>query len=126
MLELGPRELVTLGTVLAGLAATYGVLKTTIRGMIAQMEEMKSEVNKLNTRLDKVEAKQAVAISSIDTMSNDILSPQILKEQSERDGAIATRLKDLERDVDRLYHMHNGVHPTTVKMKKELCGIFSQ
>ena len=107
MLELGPRELVTLGTVLAGLAATYGVLKTTIRGMIAQMEEMKSEVNKLNTRLDKVEAKQAVAISSIDTMSNDILSPQILKEQSERDGAIATRLKDLERDVDRLYHMHN-------------------
>ena len=119
MLELGPRELVTLGTVLAGLAATYGVLKTTIRSMIAQMEEMKSEVNKLNTRLDKVEAKQAVAISSIDTMSNDILSPQILKEQSERDGAIATRLKDLERDVDRLYHMHNGTHPTTVKRKKE-------
>ena len=30
MLELGPRELLTLGTVLTGLAATYGVIKTTI------------------------------------------------------------------------------------------------
>ena len=32
---------------------------------------------------------------------------------SERDGAVATRLKDLEREVDRLYSMHNGSHPPT-------------
>tara|TARA_R100001594_G_C4045633_1_gene264072 strand:- start:1237 stop:1608 length:372 start_codon:yes stop_codon:yes gene_type:complete len=113
MLELGPRELVTLGTVLTGLAATYGVLKTTIRGMVVQMSELKDEMSTINTRLDKVEARQAVALASIDTMARDILSPQILKQQSERDGAVATRLKDLEREVDRLYSMHNGSHPPT-------------
>lgn len=113
MLELGPRELVTLGTVLTGLAATYGVLKTTIRGMVEQMSELKDEMSVINTRLDKVEARQAVALASIDTMARDILSPQILKQQSERDGAVATRLKDLEREVDRLYSMHNGSHPPT-------------
>ncbi len=113
MLELGPRELVTLGTVLTGLAATYGVLKTTIRGMVVQMSELKDEMSSINTRLDKVEARQAVALASIDTMARDILSPQILKQQSERDGAVATRLKDLEREVDRLYSMHNGSHPPT-------------
>ena len=113
MLELGPRELVTLGTVLTGLAATYGVLKTTIRGMVVQMSELKDEMSSINTRLDKVEARQAVALASIDTMARDILSPQILKQQSERDGAVATRLKDLERDVDRLYSMQNGSHPPT-------------
>ena len=118
MLELGPRELVTLGTVLAGLAATYGVLKTTIRGMIAQMEEMKSEVNKLNTRLDKVEAKQAVAIAAIDTMSKDILSPQILKQQSERDGKVAQRLDSIERELDNIHRMHNGSHPPTQNKTK--------
>ena len=81
--------------------------------MVVQMSELKDEMSTINTRLDKVEARQAVALASIDTMARDILSPQILKQQSERDGAVATRLKDLEREVDRLYSMHNGSHPPT-------------
>ena len=81
--------------------------------MIDKLDEAKADLAELNTRLDKVEARQAVALASIDTMARDILSPQILKQQSERDGAVATRLKDLEREVDRLYSMHNGSHPPT-------------
>ena len=115
MLELGPRELVTLGTVLAGLAATWGVLKTTIRGMVTDLDEYKQQLNDLNTRLDKVEAKMAVAISSIDVMANDILSPQILKKQSERDGAVEERLRSLEKQTDKIQSMHNGAHPPVGK-----------
>ena len=115
MLELGPRELVTLGTVLAGLAATWGVLKTTIRGMVTDLDEYKQELNDIATRLDKAEAKMAVAISSIDIMSNDILSPQILKKQSERDGAVEERLRSLEKSVDKFNNMHNGSHPPVGK-----------
>ena len=119
MLELGPRELVTLGTVLAGLAATWGVLKATIRSIVQQLDEAKIDLAKLNTRLDKVEARQAVALSAIDTMSKDILSPQILKQQSERDGAMMTRVDALEKSVNRLYIMHNGSHPPIDKRIKE-------
>ena len=115
MLELGPRELVTLGTVLAGLAATWGVLKTTIRGMVTDLDEYKQELNDIATRLDKAEAKMAVAISSIDIMSNDILSPQILKKQSERDGAVEERLRSLEKNIDKFNNMHNGSHPPVGK-----------
>jgi len=115
MLELGPRELVTLGTVLAGLAATWGVLKTTIRGMVTDLDEYKQELNDIATRLDKAEAKMAVAISSIDIMSNDILSPQILKKQSERDGAVEERLRSLEKSIDKFNNMHNGSHPPVGK-----------
>lgn len=115
MLELGPRELVTLGTVLAGLAATWGVLKTTIRGMVTDLDEYKQELNDIATRLDKAEAKMAVAISSIDIMSNDILSPQILKKQSERDGAVEERLRSLEKNIDKFNSMHNGSHPPVGK-----------
>ena len=111
MLELGSKELLTLGTVLAGIATTWGVLKTTIRSMTSDQEDIKKEVYNLTTRIDAVEAKMAVAISSIDVMANDILSPQILKKQSERDGSIEERLKNLETSTDRLYHMHNGSHP---------------
>jgi len=52
-------------------------------------------------------------------MANDILSPQILKERSERDGAVEVRLKNLEIEIDRLYRMHNGHHPETTKSKEE-------
>ena len=119
MLELGPRELVTLGTVLAGLAATWGVLKATIRSIVQQLDVVRTNLTEIFTRIDKVEARQAVAISSIDTMANDILSPQILKERSERDGAVEVRLKNLEIEIDRLYRMHNGHHPETTKPKEE-------
>ena len=41
MLELGTKELITLGTVLAGLAATYGVIKSTIKTITEQLAEEK-------------------------------------------------------------------------------------
>jgi hypothetical protein len=113
MLELGPRELLTFGIVLAGIATTWGVLKTTVRSIIRQLDEAKMEIDKLGTRLDKLEAKQAVGLASIDVMAKDILSPQILKERSERDGAVEERLRSLETQLDRVYHMHNGTHPIT-------------
>ena len=46
-------------------------------------------------------------------MAKDILSPQILKERSERDGAIEMRLTSIEKDLDRFHQMHNGTHPPT-------------
>jgi len=111
MLELGPRELVTLGTVLAGLAATWGVLKATLKSIITRLTDNKKDIIDIYTRLDHFEANQAVALHSIDVMGKDILSPQILKERSERDGATEMRLRSLEESMRMFQHMHNGSHP---------------
>ena len=105
------KELVTLAIVLAGLATTWGMLKTKVASILKELEDMKNEANETGTRLDKIEAKQAVALSAIETMSKDILSPQILKRQSERDGAVEMRLRALERETGSLHAMHNTVHP---------------
>ena len=118
MLELGPKELMTFGIVLAGIATTWGVLKATIKSITATLDEVRDDLNNINLRLDKVEAKQAVGLAAIDTMSKDILSPQILKERSERDGAVEMRLKSLEVQLDRFYGMHNGTHPPTGQQVK--------
>jgi len=112
-MELGPRELMTFGIVLTGIATTWGVLKATIKSLTATLEDAKTSLSEVHTRLDKLEAKQAVALSSIDVMAKDILSPQILKERSERDGAITERLNSLERMMDKQIHLHNGRHPST-------------
>ena len=113
MLELGPRELLTLGTVLAGLAATWGVLKATIKSIVSQVDDIKSDVTKIYQQVDNQEANQAVIQNSIKIISQDILSPQILKAQSERDGSNKERLKILEERMNRMVSMHNGEHPPT-------------
>ena len=112
-MELGPKELVTFGIVLTGIATTWGVLKATIKSITATQDSAAEDLSNLNQRLDKVEATQAVAIAAIDTMSKDILSPQILKQQSERDGKVAQRLDSIERELDNIHRMHNGTHPPT-------------
>ncbi len=113
MLELGPRELLTLGTVLAGLAATWGVLKATIKSIVGQLNDIKSDVTKIYQQVDNQEANQAVLQNSIKIISQDILSPQILKAQSERDGRNEERIRILEERMNRLVSMHNGIHPPT-------------
>ena len=116
MLELGPRELLTLGTVLAGLAATWGVLKATIKSIVGQLNDIKSDVTKIYQQVDNQEANQAVLQNSIKIISQDILSPQILKAQSERDGRNEERIRILEERMNRMVSMHNGIHPpTTIK-----------
>ena len=65
MLELGPRELLTLGTVLAGLAATWGVLKATIKSIVGQVDDIKGDVAKIYQQVDNQEATQAVLQNSI-------------------------------------------------------------
>ena len=109
MLELGPRELLTLGTVLAGLAATWGVLKATIKSIVGQLNDIKSDVTKIYQQVDNQEANQAVIQNSIKIISQDILSPQILKAQSERDGRTEERIRILEERMNRIVSMHNGI-----------------
>ena len=118
MLELGPRELLTLGTVLAGLAATWGVLKATIKSIVGQVDDIKSDVAKIYQQVDNQEATQAVLQNSIKIISQDILSPQILKTQSERDGRNEERIRMLEERMNRMVSMHNGKHPPTTKEAK--------
>ena len=113
MLELGPRELLTFGTVLAGLAATWGVLKATIKSIVGQVDDIKGDVAKIYQQVDNQEANQAVIQNSIKIISQDILSPQILKAQSERDGRNDERLRMLEERMNRVVSMHNGEHPPT-------------
>ena len=118
MLELGPRELLTLGTVLAGLAATWGVLKATIKSIVGQVDDIKGDVAKIYQQVDNQEATQAVLQNSIKIISQDILSPQILKTQSERDGRNEERIRMLEERMNRIVSMHNGKHPPTTKETK--------
>ena len=77
------------------------------------LEYIKDDVTKIYQQVDNQEATQAVLQNSIKIISQDILSPQILKAQSERDGMNEARIRILEERMNRLVSMHNGIHPPT-------------
>ena len=86
MLELGPRELLTLGTVLTGLAATYGVIKTTIKSLSGQIEEIK-ELDLdvvVVVRLQGTNAKLAKKI--LDESDIELISAETINEAATKAG----------------------------------------
>ena len=80
---------------------------------MSQVSDIKGDITKIYQQVDNQEATQAVIKNSIKVISEEILSPQILKSQSERDGRTEERLKILEERMNRMVSMHNGTHPPT-------------
>jgi hypothetical protein len=112
MLELGPRELLTLGTVLVGLASGWTMIRASIGHVQISISKLSKKLIVIENRTDKVENAQAIKQTQIHTIAQ-ILSPSNLKRQSERDGAVDERLRHLELEVKLLRDLHNGRHMRT-------------
>jgi uncharacterized protein involved in exopolysaccharide biosynthesis len=112
--EFGARELLTFGTVLAGLASGWAMIKTQLLQAQRTITKLSKQLQGIETRMDKVESDKNVVQNQLGTISS-ILAPANLKKMSERDGAIEERLKALEREVAAQRHMHNDRHPQVEK-----------
>ncbi len=104
------RELLTIGTVLAGLAGTWAVIKSTVARIQEDLKGINEEIQTLNIRLDQTESGDAVMKHQIGVIGG-ILSPSILESRAREAEASQHRLNALRRDVDKLISIHNGIHP---------------
>jgi len=110
MVELGTRELLTFGTVLAGLASGWAMIKSQLAQQRTQLTKLSKLLQNIELRMDKVESDKNVVQNQLGTITA-ILAPANLKKMSERDGAIEERLKSLERETAAQRSMHNDKHP---------------
>ena len=113
-MEFGARELLTFGTVLAGLASGYGMIKSQLLGAQRTITKLSKQLQGIETRMDSVESDKNVVQNQLGTITA-ILAPANLKKMSERDGAIEERLKSLERETAAQRRMHNDRHPQVEK-----------
>ena len=109
-MELGTRELLTFGTVLAGLASGWAMIKSRLAQQRTQISKLSKLLQNIELRMDKVESDKNVVQNQLGTITA-ILAPANLKKMSERDGAIEERLKSLERETAAQRSMHNDKHP---------------
>lgn len=110
-MELGVREMMTLGTVLCGLAATWGMVRSQLGRARDDLDAIIKELAQLNQRLDLVESTEAVQNNKLDVHAT-INSVASLDKRARFEASMAARTADLERRVSALGSMHNGSHPS--------------
>lgn len=108
-MELGPRELMTLGTVLSGLAATWGMVRSQLGRARDDLNTITKELAQLNQRLDIVESTEAVQNNKLDVHAT-INSVASLDKRARFEAETSARLGQLEAESGRMHTMHNTVH----------------
>ncbi len=110
-MEFGIRELVQFGTLLASLAGAFAVVKSQLSRVIQDIAEMEKTLNDINTRIDQADADRAV-IKHQNKVFSTILSPSKLEASHREISELRTEMRVVHKNLDNLYHMHNGSHPS--------------
>ena len=109
-MELGTRELVQFISLVATLAGAFAVVKSQLARVIEDLKAVQKEMEIINTRLDTIESGSAVFKHQVNVLGG-ILSPGNLDKQSREIAEVKKELTYLHEAADRMYKMHNGVHP---------------
>jgi len=111
-MELGARELMTIGTVLCGLAATWGMVRQQLTRVAEDIHRIQTELESLNARLDTAESNSVLFEHQLKILGG-ILSPHDLRDQHKLMANIEARLSVAEERIRANSVMHNGIHPAT-------------
>jgi|TARA_R110000787_G_scaffold191298_1_gene302646 hypothetical protein len=109
-MELGARELLTIATVLGGLFATWGVVKTKLGQCLQEISELKAELQHAIHRADKEASSQSVIEQRVKVLT-DILSPSNQAIQNRQMATVVATVDALKDEIKTLRSMHNGKHP---------------
>ena len=109
-MELGAREALTICTVLGGLFATWGVVKTRLGNCMDEISELKHELQDVVHRADRESAGQSVIEAKVKVLA-DILSPSNLRVQNREAARLLATVEALRDEIKVLRAMHNGSHP---------------
>ena len=109
-MELGTRELVQFISIVATLAGAFAVVKSQLARVIEDLKAIKEEMHTINDRLDAIESGSAVFKHQVGVLGG-ILSPSNLDKQSREIAEVKKELAYLREAADRMYRMHNGIHP---------------
>lgn len=108
-MELGGRELIQLFSLIASLAGAFAVVRSQLKRIIIDVSEIEQKMSMLETKLDKLEAGQAVDDHQLKIIGS-ILSPDNLGLAHETIADIKARLSISEKQIEKLASMHNGTH----------------
>ena len=112
-MELGLRELITIGTVVITIASSFVMVKAKTEKLAEELVRIAKELSDIHSRIDSVEAQLGV-LKHQSNIIGGILSPTNLKNNHQEIASLKEITKNNTRDIDYLKNMHNGKHPSVL------------
>ena len=111
------RTVLTLGGVLFSVAGASAVAKMQIKQLSEALEDVEQRLRKMDSRCDKLNTSTETQEQRIDVLSK-MASPENLRRDHMQLAEMLTNVKQLEKNYDRIYAMHNGKHPPVSNERK--------
>jgi hypothetical protein len=104
------RLVVTIAGILFSVAGASAVAKMQIKQLVEKLDDIEHRLRKMDARSDKLITSNETQEQRINILAK-MASPENLRRDHMQLAEIVTHVQRLQKDCDRLYHMHNGVHP---------------
>ena len=111
------RTILTLGGVLFSVAGASAVAKMQIKQLTEALEDIEQRLRKMDSRCDKLNTSTETQEQRINILAK-MASPENLRRDHMQLAEMLTNVKQLEKNYDRLYAMHNGKHPPVANERK--------
>lgn len=111
------RLVVTLGGILFSVAGASAVAKIQIKQLVDKLEDVEQRLRKMDSNYDRLHTSTETQEQRISVLAK-LASPENLRRDHMQLSEILTTMKNLEKNYDRLYAMHNGKHPPVSNERK--------
>lgn len=111
------RLVVTLGGILFSVAGASAVAKMQIKQLVDKLDDVEQRLRKMDSNYDKLHTSTETQEQRISILAK-MASPENLRRDHMQLAEILTTIKNLEKNYERLYHMHNGKHPPVSDTRK--------
>jgi len=111
------RLVVTLGGILFSVAGASAVAKMQIKQLVDKLEDVEQRLRKMDSMYDRLHTSTETQEQRISILAK-MASPENLRRDHMQLSEILTTMKNLEKNYDRLYAMHNGKHPPVSSERK--------
>ena len=111
------RLVVTLGGILFSVAGASAVAKMQIKQLVEKLADVEQRLRKMDSMYDKLHTSTETQEQRINILAK-MASPENLRRDHMQLSEILTTIKNLEKNYDRLYSMHNGKHPPVANERK--------
>jgi|TARA_R110000796_G_scaffold117867_2_gene231168 septal ring factor EnvC (AmiA/AmiB activator) len=109
------RILLTLGGMIASVAAAFAVVRQSVKTLTETLADVEVRLRRLDSKIDRLETEFSTVGQRLNILAQ-MSSPDSLERRHRELGDLLARLGFIEKDVASIKAMHNGKHPKNGEM----------
>jgi|TARA_R110002126_G_scaffold209294_1_gene355926 archaellum component FlaC len=108
------RILLTLGGMIASVAAAFAVVRQSVKTLTETLADVEVRLRRLDSKIDRLETEFSTVGQRLNILAQ-MSSPDSLERRHRELGDLIARIVFMEKNISAIQAMHNGSHPDTTK-----------